>query len=195
MNKSIFELAQELFQLEEIDSRTELQQRRRRELFRLLLDLLRRQNNNERRRFWRVPAPLSVRFRVGEATLEARAEEMSLGGLSIRDHLWVIAGQRMRIESIRLRGRQYPLNIRCRVVWRVSPENRPCAGLEFLEIDRQGRAQIRAIFEALFIAFLRHMKNDDKLSKTKVPLPPPEDSIADDDDEGSWLSGIREESQ
>ncbi|MCA9671187.1 MAG: PilZ domain-containing protein [Myxococcales bacterium] len=148
--------------LEEADARQRAQlMARLRELVRELVG----KDGDERRRFLRVSAPLEVVFRVGEATITAAASEMSLGGLSLRGHLWLITEQQMRIESLRVGDESYPLRVRCRVAWRVSAKDgMPRAGLQFVDIDDEAQAQIRAIFEALFRRFLERLAAGEPLA-------------------------------
>ena len=127
-----------------------------------MIEALKGADPDDRRKYLRIPAPIDVRFRVGDATITARAADLGLGGLSLRGHLWVIADQTMRIDSVTLDGRDYPLQLRCRVAWRVSAyDGQPRAGLQFVDLDAKGRAQIRPVFEALLVSFLRSLLGGD----------------------------------
>jgi len=166
MDAEIRAMARELIGLAARDGLAADQQRRRRQLFEQLVAKLRfkpaagepsRGRWLERRRFLRVPTPLVVRFRVGDATLTAEAVEMSLGGLSLRDHLWALPDQRMRIDQMQVAGRHYSLRVDCRVAWRISSDGRLRAGLEFVELSNPARQQLRQIFEAIFVAYLQQL--------------------------------------
>jgi plasmid stabilization system protein ParE len=166
MDAEIQTMARELIDLTRRDGLAQDQQRRRRQLLEQLVAKLRFKPGGgepsrgrwlERRRFLRVPSPLVVRFRVGDATIAAEAAEMSLGGLSLRDHLWAIPDQRMRIDRLEVGGRHYPLRVDCRVAWRVSADSRLRAGLEFVELSDDARRQLRQIFEAIFVAYLQRL--------------------------------------
>lgn len=136
----------------------EAQQRRRTLLQSLVAQLQQMRGSDERRRHLRVPGPLRVRFRAGEASLVARAEEMALGGFSLGEPIWVVAGQVLLIEGVRVGQQDYPLQVRARVIWRLAAaQDPPCAGLEFVDVDQQVREQIRTIFEALLFAYLQSL--------------------------------------
>jgi len=111
-----------------------------------------------RRKYLRIPAELEARFRMAEATISCGASELSLGGLSLRGHLWVIEEQELLVENLRVGDRDYPMSIRARVVWKISEEDRrPRAGLQFIDVDENGRHQVRAIFEQLLLSYLEQL--------------------------------------
>lgn len=132
----------------------------------LLSDLLRRLSpapGGERREYLRVPADLEAKFRLGQASITCPAGEISMGGLSLRGHLWVIEDQELVLENLRVGKRDYPMDVRARVVWKVSDEDaRPRAGLQFVDMDRSGRRQIKAIYEQLFWDLLERLAADNR---------------------------------
>jgi hypothetical protein len=132
--------------------------RRHQELFGTLLRRLSPSPHAERREFLRIPADLEAKFRLGQATITCPAGEISMGGLSLRGHLWVIEEQELLLENLRVGKRDYPMAIRARVVWKVSDEDaRPRAGLQFIELDANGRRQVKAVYEQLFIELLARL--------------------------------------
>ena len=128
------------------------------ELLAQLFKHLNRPPGAERRAFLRIPADLEARFRLGSATITCPARELSLGGLSLRGHLWVIEDQELVLENLRVKDRDYPMAIRAKVVWKVSEEDdRPRAGLQFIDVDEQGKRQIKTVFEQLFVELLERL--------------------------------------
>jgi len=128
------------------------------ELLTELFKHLSRPPGAERRAFLRIPADLEARFRLGNATITCPARELSLGGLSLRGHLWVIEDQELVLENLRVKDRDYPMAIRAKVVWKVSEEDaRPRAGLQFIEVDERGKRQVKAVFEQLFVELLERL--------------------------------------
>ena len=130
----------------------------------LLAELLKRMSpapSAERRGYLRIPADLEAKFRLGQATITCPAGEISMGGLSLRGHLWVIEDQELVLENLRVGKRDYPMSVRARVVWKVSDvDARPRAGLEFLDLDDSGRRQVQAIYEQLFFDLLERLAAD-----------------------------------
>jgi hypothetical protein len=137
---------------------SESESTRRRDLLLDLMNKLQRSPGSERRQYLRIPAELEARFRMGEATITCHASELSYGGIGLKGHLWIIEDQVLIVENLRLGNRDYPMAIRARVVWKISDEdNRPGAGLTFIDVDEEGKRQIAAVFERLFMAYLERL--------------------------------------
>jgi c-di-GMP-binding flagellar brake protein YcgR len=135
--------------------------KRHQELMQTIMEHLHSHPGEERRRFLRIPADLEARFRLGEATITCGASELSMGGLSLRGHLWVIEDQELLVENLKVSNRDYPMAIKAKVVWKVSEEDEvPRAGLQFIDLDEQGRHQVRAIFSQLFMSVLEQLARD-----------------------------------
>jgi len=131
---------------------------RRQQLRRELLRRLNPPPASERRKFLRIPADLEVKLRLGQATITCPARELSMGGLSLYGHLWVIEDQELVLENLRVGSRDYPMEVKSRVVWKVSDEDeRPRAGLQFVAVGPSEKRQIKAVFEQLFIELLERL--------------------------------------
>lgn len=112
-------------------------------------------SGSERRKFLRIPADLEARFRLGDATITCFAAELSMGGLSLRGHLWVSEDQELLLENLKAGNRDYPMAVQAKVVWKVSEDDElPRAGLQFIDLDAQGKHQVQAVFEQLFLIYL-----------------------------------------
>lgn len=135
--------------------------KRHQQLMQMIMERLHCHPGEERRHFLRIPADLEARFRLGEATITCGASELSMGGLSLRGHLWVIEDQELLVENLKVSNRDYPMAIKAKVVWKVSDEDEmPRAGLQFIDLDEHGRHQVRAIFSQLFMSFLEQLTQD-----------------------------------
>jgi hypothetical protein len=135
--------------------------KRHQQLMQTIMERLHSHPGEERRHFLRIPADLEARFRLGEATITCGASELSMGGLSLRGHLWVIEDQELLVENLKVSNRDYPMAIKAKVVWKVSEEDEmPRAGLQFIDLDEQGRHQVRAIFSQLFMSFLEQLTRE-----------------------------------
>jgi hypothetical protein len=131
---------------------------RRQELLNELVSRLHRAPGAERRQHVRIPASIEARFRLGDAAITCGASELSYGGIGLRGHLWIIEDQELLVENLRVGERDYPMAVRAKVVWRVSEEDRqPGAGLAFLDVDEDGRRQIGAVYERLFLVYLERL--------------------------------------
>jgi hypothetical protein len=154
-------LAAELLELERRRQNDALEgdeAERHSELAEELFRRLNRAPGAERRRFLRVPAELEAKFRLGQATITCGANELSMGGLSLRGHLWVIEDQELVLENLRVGHRDYPMSIRSRVVWKISDEDqRPRAGLQFVDLDDAGKRQVQSIYENMFLSLLERL--------------------------------------
>lgn len=153
-------LASELQELEERYRQGNLeghQTKRRQDLRAEIMSRLRRGSSGiERREHIRIPADLEARFRLGDATITCHASELSLGGLSLRGHLWVSEDQELLLENLKTGNRDYPMSVRAKVVWKISEDDlRPRAGLQFIDMDRQGKHQVQAVFEQLWLLYLK----------------------------------------
>ncbi len=157
-------LAAELRDLELKRQRGELAQEESRRHQTLLNQVINRLSDHpgaNRRKYLRIPAELEARFRMGEATITCGANELSLGGLSLRGHLWVIEDQELVVENLKVGNKDYPLSIRAKIVWKVSDEDdRPRAGLQFVGVDDNNRYQVHAIFEQLFLNYLERLASN-----------------------------------
>jgi hypothetical protein len=157
-------LAAELRDLELKRQRGELakeESRRHQTLLNQVINRLSDHPEANRRKYLRIPADLEARFRMGEATITCGASELSLGGLSLRGHLWVIEDQELVVENLKVGNKDYPMTIRAKIVWKVSDEDdRPRAGLQFVGVDDNSRYQVHAIFEQLFLNYLEHLASN-----------------------------------
>lgn len=155
------QLAAELHSLEQKRQQGALEPQlaaRRQELLDDLMVRLQRTPGSERRKHLRIPADLEARFRLGEATITCSASELSYGGIGLRNHLWIIEEQELIVENLRVGQRDYPMAVRAKVVWKISDEDQhPGAGLAFLDTDEDGRRQIGAVFEYLFLLYLERV--------------------------------------
>lgn len=113
----------------------------------------------ERRQHLRIPAPLEARFHVGEATVSCPANELSLGGLSLHGHLWIVEDQEVVLRNLKVGDRDYPMVVRSRLVWKRCPDDgrRPRGGLQFVELDAEGERQVRAVFDQLLLEYLHQL--------------------------------------
>jgi hypothetical protein len=138
---------------------------RRQELLDQLVTCIRQHPGEERREHLRVPAVLEVRFRMGAASVACAASELSQGGVGLRGHLWISEDQELVLENLRMGSRDYPIEVNAKVVWKVGQEDQPPgAGLCFLEIDEEGRQQIRTIFERVFLTYLDQLAQPPRAS-------------------------------
>lgn len=158
---AVAELATELRDLELRRQQTGLvepETSRRQTLLESLIQQLKHRPGAERRQHLRIPAELEVRFRMAGATIICVASELSQGGLGLRGHLWITEDQDLTVENLRLGSVDYPMEIKARVVWKLTGDNaRPGAGLVFREVDEVGQRQIRSVFGRLFIAYLERL--------------------------------------
>lgn len=138
---------------------------RRRELLDQLVACMNQHPGAERREHLRVPAVLEVRFRMGGASVACAASELSQGGVGLRGHLWITEDQELVLENLRMGSRDYPIDVNAKVVWKVGQEDQPPgAGLCFLEIDENGRQQISAVFERVFLTYLEQLAQPPRVS-------------------------------
>jgi hypothetical protein len=164
--QGIRELALELLDLEGIRREKKLSEQelqRFHQLVELILASLQKQAKNERRKHLRIPADLVVRFCINEASITCNAYELSLGGIGLRGNVWVKENQELIIENLRLGRRDYPMSVRAKIVWKNSEETKPLgAGLIFLNLNDEGKRQIRSVFEELFFSFIYKLVEEKK---------------------------------
>lgn len=125
---------------------------RYRQLLALLVQQIRHGHDDERRRRLRIRGSVEVQFRHGPVVLTCTALDLSLGGLLLEGVLLeFVEGREVEVVNLRVGGQDFPLHAPARTVWHVAADDRPRAGLEFLELGSDDRRQIQSAFERLLI--------------------------------------------